>query len=57
MAKSQGGAVVSLLTLLQVVFITLKITDQIDWSWWIVLLPFIVSFVINFVIIALEELS
>jgi hypothetical protein len=47
----------SLLTLLQVVFITLKITDQIDWSWWIVLLPFIVRFVINFVIIALEELS
>jgi len=47
----------SFITLLQIVFITLKITDQIDWSWWIVLLPFIVSFVINFVIIALEELS
>lgn len=47
----------SFITLLQVVFITLKITDQIDWSWWIVLLPFIVSFVINFVIIGLEELS
>jgi hypothetical protein len=44
----------SFITLLQVVFITLKITSQIDWSWWVVMLPLIVSFVINFVIIALE---
>ena len=42
------------LTLLQVVWITLKITGQIDWSWWVVLLPFIVSAVINLLIIALE---
>ena len=47
----------SFLGLLQVVFITLKITGQIDWSWWFVLLPFIVSFVINFLIIALEALE
>ena len=47
----------SFLGLLQVVFITLKITGQIDWSWWLVLIPFIVSFVINFLIIALEALE
>lgn len=26
--------------LLQIVFITLKLTDYIDWSWGLVLLPF-----------------
>lgn len=26
--------------LLQIVFIALKITDYIDWSWWLVFTPF-----------------
>lgn len=26
--------------LLQVVFIALKVTDYIDWSWWLVFIPF-----------------
>ena len=26
--------------LLQIVFIGLKVTNYIDWSWWLVLLPF-----------------
>ena len=27
------------LSLLSIVFITLKLTDVIDWSWWLVVLP------------------
>lgn len=26
-------------SLLQLIFITLKLTNYIDWSWWLVLLP------------------
>ena len=33
----------SFLTLLTLIFITLKLTDFIDWSWFWVLLPMIVS--------------
>lgn len=42
---------------LQIVLITLKITNQIDWSWWLVLMPFIISFALNFLIAVGEELS
>lgn len=34
---SSGGT--SFLTLLSIVFITLKLTNVIDWSWWYVLAP------------------
>ena len=37
MNKSSG---VSILGLLGVAFVILKITGVIDWSWWIVTLPF-----------------
>ena len=29
----------SLLGIVQLVFIILKVTDTIDWSWWVVLIP------------------
>lgn len=35
--KSSGG--VGFLGLLAIVFITLKLTSVIDWSWWLVLAP------------------
>lgn len=35
---SSGG--VGILGLLGVVFVTLKLTDVIDWSWWWVTAPF-----------------
>lgn len=35
---TSGG--VGLFGLLGVLFIGLKLTDNIDWSWWLVLLPF-----------------
>jgi uncharacterized protein HemY len=34
------------LSLLGVVFVTLKLTDVIDWSWWWVLLPFYIGWLI-----------
>lgn len=33
-------------TLLQVAFIVLKVINAIDWSWWMVLLPFEIAFVL-----------
>lgn len=43
------------LGLLGVVFIVLKITDYIDWSWWVVTMPFWFGgvFVLFLVLIAL----
>jgi hypothetical protein len=37
---------ISLTTLLTVLFIGLKLTDYIDWSWWWVLSPLWITFVI-----------
>ena len=36
-SESSGG--IGFLGLLTIVFIVLKLTDVIDWSWWLVLLP------------------
>ena len=36
--SSSGG--IGVLGLLGVVFVTLKLTDTIDWSWWYVTMPF-----------------
>lgn len=36
----------SMLQLLTVIFITLKLIDKIDWSWWIVFSPFIAQIVL-----------
>lgn len=30
---------------LTIVFVVLKLTDTIDWSWWLVLLPMIIAVV------------
>ena len=41
MAKNNSGnsGGIGFVGLLQIVFITLKLTDYIDWSWWWVLSP------------------
>ena len=39
----KGNSGVDLLTVLQVVFIVLKLTDLISWSWPVVLIPLWVS--------------
>lgn len=36
---SYHGGGISFLSLLGIAFIVLKLTNVIDWSWWLVLLP------------------
>jgi hypothetical protein len=40
---------ISNIFLLGIVFLTLKLTDTINWSWWIVLLPFYGGFVVGII--------
>jgi hypothetical protein len=40
----------NIFTLLQVVFITLKVMNIIDWSWWMVFVPTYISIVIVIVV-------
>lgn len=47
--KSYGGS--SLTTLLTVLFIGLKLTGHIDWSWWWVLSPLWITFVLVLVVL------
>jgi hypothetical protein len=49
--KSSSGGIgfVGLLTLL---FIALKLTNYIDWSWWWVLSPMWIGFLLIFIIVA-----
>lgn len=35
----------NLLTVLTIVFVVLKLCGVIDWSWWLVALPFIINLV------------
>ncbi len=35
---------------LQLIFITLKLTDNIDWSWWIILMPLYIGVPVSFVL-------
>lgn len=54
--KYQGGAIT---TPLLVVFIVLKLTGNINWSWWWVLspiwIPFIIALVLAFAMIATDN--
>ena len=49
-AGSSGLGVADILTL---IFITLKLTGHIDWSWWWILSPIWISFVIVGVLLLL----
>lgn len=52
-ANSSGG--IGFAGLLTIVFITLKLTNYIDWSWWWVLSPLWIGFavVVGFILVAL----
>ena len=39
--------------LLTLIFITLKLTGYIDWSWWLVLMPLFIPVIIIFAILAI----
>jgi len=54
--KSSGGGI-GFTSLLTIAFIVLKLTHVIDWSWWWVLSPIWISFVIFTVIVIIAALS
>jgi hypothetical protein len=47
--SSSGG--IGCLTVLGLIFVTLKLTGNIDWSWWWVLSPFLFQGVVLFVLL------
>lgn len=49
-----GGEIVGVAEVLTIVFIGLKLTEVITWSWWIVLLPSIISFSIYILILLVK---
>jgi len=44
---------ISFLGALTILFVGLKLTNNIDWSWWLVVLPFFIDWGINFVFLVL----
>lgn len=52
MSESKTGGI-GFFGLLTIVFITLKLTDYIDWSWWWVLSPLWIPFVVIVLVILL----
>lgn len=51
MSKSSGSSGIGLGTILFIVFLVLKLTNFIDWSWWWVTAPLWIPFSILFVLI------
>lgn len=49
-SNSNAAGGLSLSSVLLVVFVVLKLTDLIDWSWWWVLSPLWISFAVYVVI-------
>ena len=52
MSESRTGGI-GFSGLLTIVFITLKLTEYIDWSWWWVLSPLWIPFVVIAIVIVL----
>jgi hypothetical protein len=52
MSESKTGGI-GFSGLLTIVFITLKLTNYIDWSWWWVLSPLWIPFVVIVIVIVL----
>jgi len=52
-SKTVNGLNLSLSTLLTLIFVVLKLTDNIDWSWWWVFSPTLISFGLSLLIIVL----
>lgn len=50
-SKSSPAGGIGFFGLLTIVFITLKLTGHIDWSWWLVLSPLLAPIVIIFFVL------
>ena len=55
MNKESKSSGLGISAVLQIVFLVLKLTGLIDWSWWLVLVPLWadIGFVLLFIILAL----
>lgn len=51
MSKSETGGGIGFIGLLTIVFITLKLLDKIDWSWWWVLSPVWIPILITIIVL------
>ena len=49
--RNSGSGGIGVLGLLGVVFVTLKLTGHIDWSWWYVTMPFWGGFVLVLIVV------
>lgn len=49
-----GGENMGIAEVLTIVFVVLKLTNVIAWSWWLVLLPAIISFSIYALILVIK---
>jgi hypothetical protein len=54
--QSPNGGGIGFNGLLTIVLIALKLTNHIDWSWWLVLSPLLFSLFFSFVIILVTVL-
>jgi|APGre2960657373_1045057.scaffolds.fasta_scaffold11641_7 hypothetical protein len=50
-SKTVNNNSIGFFGLLTLIFITLKLTGYIDWSWWLVLMPLFVPVIIIFTIL------
>ena len=53
MSKSNNSGGMGFFSILTLIFIVLKLTDVIDWSWWYVLMPFYGSIIFGLLILIL----
>lgn len=52
-SKTVNNNSIGFFGLLTLIFITLKLTGYIDWSWWLVLMPLFVPVIIIFAILVI----
>ena len=53
MENSGGGGGISLFGVLGIVFVVLKLVGVINWSWWLVTLPFWGGFAVVFLLLGI----
>ena len=51
--KTVNNNIIGFFGLLTLIFITLKLTGYIDWSWWLVLMPLFIPVIIIFAILVI----
>jgi hypothetical protein len=56
MKSSSSSSGIGFCSLLTIVFVTLKLLNKIDWSWWWILSPLWISFLMLIVILIVVSL-